>query len=135
MYVGGQPIGGVGVVTAVDGSVAEVDLEVEVAAGGVAFIAGCADLVSWLDYLAWGDEHPFQVGVPGGSWWGPRVTLSSWGPAQGWDVSISTMPTWAARTGVPHPTAKSVPVCQEAQWAPRLPQLSLLVQARSAGTG
>ena len=66
---------------------------------------------------------------------GPVTTLTSQVPAHAWAVSISTAPAVAARTGVPHGTEKSVPVCQLLQWLPLPPQLWLSVPMNSGGTG
>ena len=66
---------------------------------------------------------------------GPVTTLTSHVPAQAWLVSISTVPLVAARTGVPHGTEKSVPVCQLLQWLPVPPQLWLSVPMNPGGTG
>ena len=111
------------------------DLEVEVAAGGVAAGAHLAELLPGPDRLPaltssfcmWA----YQVATESG----PVTTLTSHVPAHAWSVSISTVPLVAARTGVPHGTEKSVPVCQLPSGSPLPPQLWLSVPTNAGGTG
>jgi hypothetical protein len=58
-----------------------VDLEVQVAAGGVAQRADLAELLPDLDVLAVGDGEGLHVGVPGGQPAGPGADVDE--PAAG----------------------------------------------------